>query len=517
MTESSDLMYDILIIGGGITGAGIFHLASRAGLKTLLVDANDYSFGTSSRSSKLVHGGLRYLRNGQFGVTRESVREREWLLRAAPNLVTPLAFTLPHFAGSKTPHWQWGLGVFIYDLMAPKWQHRTLTRAETLAECPMVKQEGLEAAHRYMDAQVDDSRLVLRLIFEGVRAGGTARNYTRAESLLKTVDGTVCGAVLRTADGVTSEVQARVVINAAGPWADDLRQDVGANPRIRPLRGSHLVFPASRFPLSTAITLMHPRDNRAMFALPWEGAVVIGTTDIDETADWRSGEPTMSVEEGAYILEAARATFPAMELSEADVLSSFAGLRPIVSSGEGLDPSKESRAHVVWDEHGLITVTGGKLTIFRKMAAQALRMAASRIPGAPEFREDTPAFEPLPRQVDPHGLDNGQVAHLLGRHGTQTAAVLDAAEAGELESIPNQPNLWAELRWAARHEQVRHLDDLLLRRVRMGLLQPKGAADLLPKVRSIVQRELDWDDVRWQAEEKRYLKIWKQYYAGMSR
>jgi len=375
----------------------------------------------------------------------------------------------------------------------------------------------LEAAHRYMDAQVDDSRLVLRLIFEGMRAGGTARNYTRAESLLKTTDGTVCGAVLRTDDSANSEVQARAVINAAGPWADDLRQDVGANPRIRPLRGSHLVFPASRFPLCTAITLIHPRDNRAMFALPWEGAVVIGTTDVDQHEDWRSGEPTMSAEEGAYILEAARATFPAMELTEADVLSSFAGLRPIVTSGEGLDPSKESRAHVVWDEHSLITVTGGKLTIFRKMAAQALRMAVSRIPGAPKFREDAPAFDPLPKQVDPHGLDDGQVSYLSGRHGADTTAMLDAAGKGELTAIPNQPNLWAELRWAARHEQVQHLDDLLLRRVRLGLLQPNGGADLLPRVRSIVQPELGWDDAHWQAEEGRYLKIWKQYYAGMSK
>ena len=511
MTE----VFDLLIIGGGITGAGVFNLASRCGLKTLLVDANDYSFGTSSRSSKLVHGGLRYLRNRQFNVTYESVREREWLLRSAPHLVTPLAFTLPHYAGSKTPHWQWGMGVFIYDVMAAKWQHRTLTRTETLAQCPMVRSDGLEAAHRYMDAQVDDSRLVLRLIFEGIRAGGTARNYTRADSLLTKTDGTVCGAVLRSEDGATSEVQARVVINAAGPWADDLRKGVGASERIRPLRGSHLIFPASRFPLCTAVTLMHPRDNRAMFALPWEGAVVIGTTDVDQREFWRDSEPTMSASEGEYILEAARATFPQLELQESDVISSFAGLRPIITSGEGLDPSKESRAHVVWDERGLITVTGGKLTIFRKMAVQALTMAAPRLPQQPRFKENTRWFDPLPREADPHGLEAERLAYLMGRHGAVSGQLLEDALPGELDLIPNQPNPWAEIRWAAQHEQVHHLDDLLLRRVRLGMLQPEGGAGVLPRIRQTVQLALGWDDARWDAEQARYLNIWKRHYAPL--
>jgi len=376
----------------------------------------------------------------------------------------------------------------------------------------MVRSEGLEAAHRYMDAQVDDSRLVLRLIFEGIRAGGTARNYTRAESLLKTADGTVCGAVLRSEDGAASEVQARVVINAAGPWADDLRKGVGASGRIRPLRGSHLIFPASRFPLCTAVTLMHPRDNRAMFALPWEGAVVIGTTDVDQRESWRDSEPTMSASEGEYILEAARATFPQLELQEADVISSFAGLRPIITSGEGLDPSKESRAHVVWDERGLITVTGGKLTIFRKMAVQALTMAAPRLPQQPRFKENTRWFDPLPREADPHGLESERLTYLMGRHGAVTGSLLEDALPGELDLIPNQPNPWAEIRWAAQHEQVHHLDDLLLRRVRLGMLQPEGGAGLLPRIRQMVQPALGWDDARWDAEQARYLKIWKRHY-----
>jgi glycerol-3-phosphate dehydrogenase len=506
--------WDILVIGGGITGAGVFRRSVAAGLKTLLVEAGDFASGTSSRSSKLVHGGFRYLKNRQWSVTHESVREREWLLREAKNLVTPLGFLMPNFSEANTKT-MFGVGVVIYDLMAPKWMHSYYSREEMLAACPQLRSEGLEGGYLYYDAEMDDAHLVQHILREGVMDGGTALSYARADKVLRDAAGRVSGVVLSDTSGTTehnAEVRAKVVINAAGPWSDDLRIQVGATPRIRPLRGSHLIFARERLPISHAVTLLHPRDHRAMFGIPWEGVTMIGTTDLDHHYEADAHEPYALSEEIDYILEAGNATFGGANLTRADVLSSFAGLRPIIRSGAA-DPSKESRAHVVWDEEGLITVTGGKMTTFRIMAEQALKMAGPSLPGQPDFKHRERYFNPLPEMDPPAGLSLRDWTYLLGRYSSETKAMLEAAQPGEMDHIGVLPNVWAEIRWAARCGGVQHLDDLLLRRVRIGMLLPEGALPQMARIRSIAQPELGWSDSRWQLEVDRYQKIYQAYYS----
>jgi len=510
-----DQSWDLMIIGGGITGAGVLRQAVAAGLKTLLVEANDFAFGTSSRSSKLIHGGFRYLRNKQINVTKESVREREWILREALNLVTPLSFLLPNFERYRFPSWKLSLGVIIYDLLAPKWDHHKYSRPKLLKAGSSLNTEGLIGGFQYYDAVMDDARVLLRILREAVQTGGVALNYTRVERLLRTADGQVCGALLRnmaSPQGNTVEVKAKVVVNASGAWSDEVRSQLGQPARLRRLRGSHLIFARAKLPVNQALTLFHPRDGRAMFVIPWEGITIIGTTDIDHdpALDKKYLEPFASREEINYMMEALSFMFPSLGITEKDIGSSFSGLRPVIHSGAAT-PSKESRAHALWEENGLITITGGKYTTFRIMSRQTIDRVLARL-GKPEPTTRERIFNPL-IDLSSSSLDPLTLAYLTGRHGNETGELLSAAKRGELEPIEQLPNLWAELRWAAREEGVEHLDDLLLRRVRLGLLLPQGARDLLGDIRNIVQPELEWSDERWQQEETTYLQTWQSYYS----
>ena len=512
--QELDQEWDILIIGGGITGAGILRRAVHAGYKTLLVEGADFSSGTSSKSSKLIHGGFRYLRNKQFSVTRESVREREWLLKEARNLVTPLGFLMPCPNDDKQIQ-QFALGVVIYDLLAPKWKHSRLSKSQILQKCSTLDAERLECGFLYYDALMDDARMVLRLIEESVASGGSAINYAKATSLLKDTSGKVRGAVVsdqsieKLGD---KEVKARVVINASGPWSDEVRAGIQAPERLRKLRGSHLVFSRQRLNLPYAVTLLHPKDNRAMFAIPWEGVSLVGTTDLDHPWSPSQSEPYISQAEISYILEAANATFPSLELNPSDIISTFAGLRPVINTGQA-DPSKESRAHVVWQESGLITVTGGKYTTFRIMAEEALQIAQPSLPHLAGLERRKPYFASLSTDKPSQEVDLASWHHLCGRYGADANQIIEGAAAGENNPINGLVNLWSELRWAARNGAVEHLDDLLLRRVRLGILQPDGASGIIQRVREIVQPELGWDDERWQAEYSRYRDIYNQAYS----
>ena len=510
-----DQPWDLMIIGGGITGAGVLRQAVAAGLKTLLVEANDFASGTSSRSSKLIHGGFRYLRNKQVNVTKESVREREWMLREAPNLVAPLSFLLPNFERYHFPSWKLGLGVTIYDLLAPKWDHHKYSRLKLLEACPSLNAEGLIGGFQYYDAVMDDARVLLRILCEAVQAGGVAIDYTRVESLLRTRDGQVYGGLLRdmvSPGGNTVEVKAKVVVNDSGAWSDEVRNQLGQPARLRRLRGSHLVFERDKLPVNQALTLFHPRDGRAMFVIPWEGTSIIGTTDIDHdpALDEKYLEPFASEEEIHYMMEALSFLFPSLYLTEKDILSSFSGLRPVIHTGAAT-PSKESRAHALWEEDGLITITGGKYTTFRIMSRQTMDRVLARL-GKPKASTRQRIFNPV-LDLSSYSLDTSTLAYLAGRYGNEAAQLLAAAKQGELERIEQLPSVWAELRWAAREEGVEHLGDLLLRRVRLGLLLPRGARDLLGKIRNIVQPELGWSDGRWQEEEAAYMQTWQTYYS----
>jgi len=506
--------WDVIVIGGGITGAGVFREAVRAGLRTLLVEAHDFASGTSSRSSKLVHGGLRYLKNAQIKITLESVHEREKLLKQGRGLIGRLGFLHAHLAGDKLPGWVFRSGLMIYDLMAGSWSHRHYDDLDMRALCPPLTTSALIDGYRYFDAQTDDARLVLRLIREGVLASGTALNYARVGGLLRSRNGLVRGIALidqsPEAKGCSVEIEARVVINAAGAWADDLRGHIQQAPRLRLLRGSHLIIPGERLPLIRALSFHHPWDGRPVFALPWQGVVLMGTTDVDHDSPAQT-DPAISQDEADYLMAALEYVFPEQHLTPGDVLATFSGIRPVVDTGKA-DPSRESREHVIWREKGLLTVSGGKLTTFRLMARDALDALRRELPQRRTFDPKQPVLGPLPTGLIVGELPPPTRLYLEGRYGSEAVDLLAAAGAGELTPIPGTPTLWAELRWAARSEGVVHLDDLLLRRTRLGLLLPRGGLDRLFQMKPIVQPELGWDERCWADEVSRYRKLWENSY-----
>jgi glycerol-3-phosphate dehydrogenase len=501
--------WDLIVIGGGITGAGILLEAARRGLKALLVEQRDFAWGTSSRSSKLVHGGLRYIKEGKLLLTRDSVRERQNLLREAPGLVDVQGFAFGDYAGRKPGRRLFSAGLALYDLMAGQRTRRYHPADDFLMLAPHIRRDGLKGGLSYTDAKTDDARLVLRVLQEAVEAGGMAINYMAASRILR--NGVkVCGVELSDAEsGATFTVSAKVVINATGAWADRLRQVSGGRQKLRPLRGSHLVLPAWRLPVAQAVSLMHPLDGRPVFAFPWEGVTLVGTTDVDHTLDLQM-EAAITPEEFSYLMMALDFQFPELAIRPDDVIATYAGVRPVVDSGKA-DPSKEGRDHAVWLEDGLLTVTGGKLTTFRLIALDALKHAAPLIAGwQPDLRLK-PVFS-TPSPLPGAGLRNLQRRRLQGRYGPQANAVIECARPGELEAIPGTETLWVELRWAVRSEAVLHLEDLLLRRTRLGLLLREGGAAQMGRIRAICQPELGWDDTRWETEQSAYLAHWQRHH-----
>ncbi|SFF34156.1 glycerol-3-phosphate dehydrogenase [Fontimonas thermophila] len=493
--------YDLVIVGGGITGAGILREAVRSGARVLLVEAADFASGTSSASSKLVHGGLRYLKNGQWRLTLESVRERQRLLEEAPGLVDPQPFLMPIYADRKPGRWLMQIGLRIYDAMAGVRRSHWMTREALLAAEPCLDERHLLGAMAYEDARTDDARLVLRLIFEAVAEGATALNYVRAE--LCQTSGRVRGVRLHDEiRGTVREIDAELVINATGAWAGQLPGAPDGAPRLRPLRGSHLVLPLQRLPLRHAVSWLHPQDGRPVFAYPWEGAVVYGTTDLDHREDLAALRITSA--ELDYLLAGLSRQFPRLRITAADALSTYAGVRPVIDSGKA-NPSAESRESALWSSPGLVGITGGKLTTFRTTAREVLRAAARQLPqlapGAdrPVF---TSAMVPATQQ------------RLYGRLGIAAAgAFLQEIPGDELQPVGDTPYSWGELRWAARHEAVVHLDDLLLRRTRLGLVSAHGGEAWLMRILDICREELGWDADRCTAEAQRYRALWRARHA----
>ncbi|WP_460837289.1 glycerol-3-phosphate dehydrogenase/oxidase [Noviherbaspirillum agri] len=503
--------WDIVIVGGGITGAGILLEAARRGLKALLVEQRDFAWGTSSRSSKLVHGGLRYIKEGKLMLTRDSVRERQNLLKEAAGLVDVQSFAFADYEGRKPGRHLFSAGLALYDLMAGTRSRHYHAPDDFLMLAPHIRQQELNGGLCYQDAKTDDARLVLRILQEASEAGGIAVNYMTARQVLRK-DGVACGVELfDEVAGVSYAVKATLVINATGAWAGRLRQDSDAKHKLRPLRGSHLLLPAWRLPVAQAVSLMHPRDGRPVFMFPWEGVTLVGTTDVDHTADLQK-EAAITPDEVAYLMEAIAFQFPRLGITLDDIVATYAGVRPVIDTGKA-DPSKEGRDHAVWLENGLLTVTGGKLTTFRLIALDALKHAATMLPGWNVDLQPKPIFShhsPLNTSIP---LTRLQRQRLQGRYGRHAQALLAAASKGESEAIAGTETLWAELRWAARNEAVVRLEDLLLRRTRLGLQLRNGGADLLPRIRTICQPELGWDDERWMSEQDAYLALWQRNYS----
>jgi glycerol-3-phosphate dehydrogenase len=502
--------WDVLVIGGGITGAGILRAATNAGWRALLVEQRDFASGTSSRSSKLVHGGFRYLNQGQVAVVRDSVRQRRRLVAEMPGLIEPVGFTLAHYRGDRPSPWLYELGLALYDLMAGQWNHQRYDPASYAYLAPYVQRDGLVAGLRCEEATTDDARLVFRLIADAVGAGSAALNYAAATKLLREGNEVVGARICDTVGQREADVRARVVINATGVWVDQMREQVGAQPQLRPLRGSHLVFPAWRFPVAQVIAFRHPLDRRYVSVVPWEDVTLVGTTDLDHH-ETLGAEPAISPQEVAYLMAGVTAVFPSLALTLDDIVATFSGIRPVVSTGKA-DPSKEARDHLVLAEHGLVTAMGGKLTTFDLLAQEVLAAIRPKLPPATTL-VDTASVATNNHDSLHRSLSERTRRRLSGRYGPAAPALVASAQPSELELIPGTTTLWAELRWAAERESVVHLDDLLLRRVRLGVQLPHGGRALIPDIRRICQEALGWDDQRWLAEEAAYLALWRNRYS----
>ena len=511
--------WDLIVIGGGITGAGILREAARFGYRALLVEQRDYAWGTSSRSSKMVHGGLRYLASGDFRLTRDAVRERERMLKEVPGLVDNLYYIMPHFRRQFPGPGLFGLLLRIYEFFSARHTRRFFRGESVLRWLPGLNRENLVGGTRFSDAVTDDSRLVLRILQEAEEAGGRAVNYVSADEI-EPGRGGPAHVLLRETTGDDSprewKVQAHAVINATGAWTDRLRAQLGAEQVIRPLRGSHLIVPFWRLPVAVSLSLIHPRDRRPVFVYPWEGVTVIGTTDLDHEADVQK-EAVLDQGELDYLLEAANFAFPDTKLRASDLISSWSGVRPVVSPGgpqSKTKPSKESREHSIFEDQGVISVAGGKLTTFRLIAREVLSKAEKHLPvrRRPSRRntENDRVFAPAEPKGRPRGVGARQWYRLQGRFGTRLPEVLAA---GPLEPVGETDTLMAELVWSARNEAVIHLDDLMLRRTRLGLLLPEGGRGWLPAIREYCQPVLKWSDEKWQQEVERYLELWHESYS----
>lgn len=500
--------WDLLIIGGGITGAGILREAARRGLRAALVEQRDFAWGTSSRSSKLIHGGLRYLAAGQWAISRDSLRERERLLGEAPGLVEPLGFLFSHYRRSFPGRWSFGALLSVYGLLSGRRGHRYFPAREYLLMAPRVREKGLKGGSRYLDAVTDDSRMVYRLISEGRSERTLALNYVRAEELMVR-GGRVFGAVVQDViSGERAEVQAAAIVNATGVWLDRFREQVGGAKALRPLRGSHLVFSSWRLPVAQAMGMKHPRDGRHVFIFPWEGVSLIGSTDLDHRENLDS-EPSITPAEVDYLLQLVNHQFPGLGIGRKDILCTYSGVRPIVAGGTA-EPSKEKRDHKVWVEGGLISVGGGKLTTFRLMALDALRHAAQFLPVLRAQEGEGRVFS----KWEGSALEMGRLTHddrrrIVGRYGPMADEVLSCAREGELSRVQGTHTLWVEIRWAARHEDVVHLEDLLMRRTRLGITLPGGGEACLERIGTICQEELGWETTQWDQEVRAYRSLWE--------
>ncbi len=483
---TADVAWDVIIIGGGASGLATALEAATRGYKTLLLEAHDYAKGTSSRSTKLIHGGVRYLAQGHLHLVQESLHERGVLKRNAPHLVHDLGFVVPAYAWWRLPFY--GLGLKFYDLLAGRLNlqpSRWLGRQGAMARVPTLKGGGLAGGILYFDGQFDDSRLAITLLRSLEDAGGVALNAAPVIGLLKQ-KGKVCCVRFRDSEtGVAYEARAAIIINATGIFADDVRHmdEASAPAMLSPSQGVHVVVAQHFLPGETAIMVPKTDDGRVLFAVPWHGRTLIGTTDT--AVAHISLEPRPLDEEIDFILRnAGRYLDPAP--ARADILSVFAGLRPLVKT-QAADSKDLSREHVITvSPGGLISLIGGKWTTCRRMGQDTLDRA--------ETEAGWPARPSLTEHLRLHGwLENG------GVYGSDAVAVA-AFPGADIRLHPNLPYTEAGVRWAVRHEQARTVEDVLARRTRALLLDAAASVEAAPRVADIVAEELDRDEV-WRREQ----------------
>jgi glycerol-3-phosphate dehydrogenase len=523
--------FEVVVIGGGITGAGVALDAASRGYSVALLERDDFAVGTSSRSSKMVHGGLRYLQNFDLGLVREALIERQLLVHLAPHLVYPTPFLVAPLGEEKRDR-KVGIGLNMYDVMAttrtgrsrrekrssqagdedPWWspdRHRTIDHDEVLGLVPALAARDPHDAYLFYDCQTDDVRLVLTVLGEAERYGAVMLN---GAEVVEVTGGPGRPAGVAFVEGDSGErvvVTADHVINATGVWADRVRPEVVEEedvPRIAPSRGTHLVLEAGDLPMGNAACIVPAGEGRMIFALPWYGRTLIGTTDNDFEGDTRHPRPAEA--EVEYLLDAANAFF-GTELGARDLVGAYAGVRPLISSGDPRKSVDISRKEELYEtSSGMLTITGGKLTTYRRMAKLTVdRLVLREGREAPCRTAEIPlGMEARPADLEaPDGVGDEALSQLAFRYGHASRRVLDLArERPELAAamVPNRPDLLAEAVLAARHEQARSLADVLLRRTRLGILAAPALRD--PEVRrpiaAALGEELGWSEARIEAE-----------------
>ena len=500
--------WDLVIIGGGATGLGTAVDASARGYKTLLLEQHDFSKGTSSRSTKLVHGGVRYLRQGNVSLVLEALHERGLLAQNAPHLVRNQSFIVPIYDWWEGPFY--GIGLKVYDKLAGRLgikPSKGLSREETLERIPTLESEGLRGGVLYYDGQFDDSRLAIDMARTAIQQGGTAVNYMRVEGLLKT-GGMVSGVRVRDLEKDREhQINARVVINATGVFADQVvrMDDPEATPMVTPSQGTHLVLGREFLPGDSAIMVPQTTDGRVLFAVPWHDRVVVGTTDV--AVDEPTLEPRALPEEVDFILENA-AQYMAKDPSRSDVLSVFAGLRPLVTAGEDDETSKMSRDHTILvSGSGLVTITGGKWTTYRKMAQDAVDQAALVAGLVPHpCPTENLRIHAWLKNVDPE-----DPFHVYGSDGP---AVRGLARWDRKLADPLDDRLaitGVQVVWAVQKEMARTVEDVLARRTRALLLDARASVDVAPQVAKLMSRELR-KGRKWQKEQvEAYTEVARGY------
>jgi glycerol-3-phosphate dehydrogenase len=481
--------FDVLILGGGITGAGIALDAALRGFRVALIDKGDFASGTSSVSSKLVHGGLRYLEHGDVRLVYEALHERRTLIELAPHIVHPLRFIVPFYRGGRVPPWKWRIGLTLYDLLAGRsnlQRSRPLPRGALREEFPGLRSEGLEAGASYFDAQMDDARLCIEVMKTAAAQGACLANYVEALSLERT-GGTIGGVLaVDRRSGDELPIRAHQVVNATGPWVDSVCRMAGdtTGPYLRPTKGVHLVAPDRG--LTAAFLLLHPADGRVFFVIPWLGKTLIGTTD---TFDNDSPDCLKITPADIAYLRAGHDHYFQPPLRDADVLGTFAGLRPLLHSraGEPAAVSRESR--LIESPGGLLSIAGGKYTTYRCMAEQVTDAIARRLGSRMQSRtrhfklDGTPPEkweEFQPREVlrleANYGLSPATARHLVqryGRHGSVVASYVDNDPKLRQQITPAEPEIRAEFVYHREHEMAQTAADSLLRRTRLGLFHPQ--------------------------------------------
>lgn len=502
--------FDLLVVGGGITGAGVARDAALRGLRTALVEADDWASGTSSRSSRLVHGGVRYLEHGHLHLVFEASRERRTLLQIAPHLVRPLRFLWPVYRGARIARWKLRAGLWAYDalsLFRNVGSHAGASRREILRREPALRQEGLLGGAEYWDAATDDVRLTLANVLAAAEAGAVTLNHAPVTAFLHDGGGRVHGA--RITDAVTGAVvavSARVVVNATGPWSDATRQldDGVAHDAVLGSKGVHIAVPHRRVPVTDALTLLHPADGRVFFILPSPVHTIIGTTETP--AERGPHDVRANRRDVQYLLQGANHFYPSAALTAADVISAWAGIRPLVAHA-GTTANDASREHLIATaSSGLVSVTGGKLTTYRAMATEIVDTVERALgrPVTPSMTGDAA----LPGASDRHIEAEHLAAHdvipeaetadqLVRAYGTRWRLVWGLVEREPLlgdRLDPDLPYIPAEVLWAAATEGAWTVADVLVRRMPIAYERRDAGRALAPAVARLLGRAHGWDD-----------------------